>query len=117
MVKFELHEQNKNKLIYWYYPQNHCDKKHGVITVHLEKDKIEITELAEEDFAHCIYPEEINELVNAINLMKSEQGETDFAEPVSSVITITYYGDKALGRISTLINQGEIPTSGTVMWY
>lgn len=117
MVTFELHNQNPEELIYWYYPEGDKEKKHGVIKVDLVNESIDVTELAEQDFVHYIQPSEMNSLIDAINQMRRERGETDFAEPVSEPIRKMFYADHAVNEIAKKINNGEIPKKGMQMWY
>jgi hypothetical protein len=117
MVTFELHRQSQNQLIYWYYPEGKKDKRPGVIAVDLEKEKIEVTELAEDDFSHSIDPCEANEFVDSFNKTAEEEGLTDRLKKISKPIINTIYGGMAVHRIADLINQGTIPESGMNMWY
>ena len=96
MVTFELFSKNEKELIYWYYPEGNKENKHGVIVVDLAEDSIEITKLAEKDYMQIISPDEINGLVDAINQMKKERGETDLEEYINlpvrrNPMTITHY--------------------------
>ena len=46
MVIFELIEENKDRLVYHYYPENRRDKKPGVIEVNCHDNSIKVTEAA-----------------------------------------------------------------------
>lgn len=72
MVTFILVKRNGNLLVYRYYPNDDRSKSPGEITVDLDNQLFEITELAEDDFEYDISPEEINILINAI-MMGSEK--------------------------------------------
>ena len=96
MVTFELFSKKEKELIYWYYPEGNRENTHGVIVVNLVEESIEITELAEKDYIHIISPDEMNGLVDAINQMKKERGETDLEEYINlpvrrNPMTITHY--------------------------
>ena len=81
MVTFKLEERNNDKLIYFYYPEGHEDKRPGTIIADLAKNKITVTELAEED--RIIPPKELNGLAKAINMIKRGNGESDPVELVT----------------------------------
>ena len=117
MVTFELFSKNEKELIYWYYPEGNKENKHGVIVVDLAEDSIEITELAEKDYMQIFSPDEINGLVDAINQMKKERGETDLEEYIIQPVRRIPYGDHALSEIAKQIDSGVIPEKGTVAWY
>ncbi len=117
MVTFRLVEENDRLLIYWYFPDGDEEKRHGVIVVDKEKETIKITELAEDDWERDIPPEEINKLIDAMNEMKAERGETDFVEHISRPRHNIYFGDHAVRRIVEELNNGNIPKKGTAAWY
>ena len=117
MVTFKLIEETDARLVFWYYPEGYEDKKPGTIIVDRIKEEIDITELAEDDWEHVIPLEEINELVDAINRMKQEQGETDYVEPVTEPEHSIYYGDHAVNEIIEHLHKGEIPKKGMQAWY
>lgn len=117
MVTFKLVEQTEKNLIYWYYPENHQDSEPGIITVDLEKDEIEITKVAADDFVRDIHPEEINSLIDSINEMRQERGETDLEEHVTESEHSIMYGDHAVREIIKYLRKGEIPKKGMQMWY
>ena len=96
MVTFKLVEQTEKNLIYWYYPEKHQDSESGIITVDLEKDEIEITKVAADDFVRDIPPEEINSLIDSINEMRQERGEADLEEHVTESEHSIMYSDHAV---------------------
>lgn len=83
MVTFKLIKENENGMIYWYYPNGDESKKHGIIVIDKTEETIKVIKLAEDDFEREIPPKELNEMVDAINEMKAERGETDFVEPAT----------------------------------
>lgn len=54
MVTFILIEENKDKLIYRYYPEGDQTKRPGVIVVNKNTKETKIIELAEEDWEYEI---------------------------------------------------------------
>ena len=116
MVTFKLIEKTENHLIFWYYPEGHEDKKPGIIVVDRVKEEIRITELAEEDWERNIPPEELNELIEAINQMKRGQGKSDFIEPVVESNHSVYYGDHAVDEIVKHLRRNEVPQKGGQAW-
>ena len=60
MVTFKLIEESEDRLVYWYYPEGHEDKKPGVIVVDRVREEVRITDVAEEDWERDIPPEEMN---------------------------------------------------------
>ncbi len=82
-----------------------------------EKKTVKITELAEDDWERDILPEEINKLIDAMNEMKAERGETDFEEHISRTEHSIYFGDHAVRRIVEELNNGNTFKKGTAAWY
>lgn len=117
MVTFKLIEKSEEKLIYRYYPEGNEDKRPGTIIVNRLKEEIELTELAEDDWEREIPAGEINELIESINQMKCENGETDFLDLVTEPKHDVWYGDHALGEIMKHLREGEILEKGMQMWY
>lgn len=116
MVTFKLVEETAETLVFWYYPEGNEDKKPGIIIVDRINEEIDITEVAEDDWERDIPPEELNELVDAINQMKREQGETDYIEPATEAEHNVYYGDHAVSEIAKHLRKGKIPQRGMQMW-
>lgn len=121
MVTFELAEQIEHILIYHYFPENKRDAKCGVITVNLQEESIEITELAEKDWSRTIPPEELNTFRDSINAMRAEDGKPPLTEDELPTATEpcfhAFYGSHAVSRIGELIEDGEIPQRGSSAWY
>lgn len=117
MVTFKLIERSEEKLVYWYYPEGNEDKRPGIIIVDCLKEEIELTELAEEDWERDIPVEEINELIESINQMKRENGETDFLDLATEPEHNIWYGDHAVSEIIKHLRKGEVPKKGMQMWY
>ena len=117
MVKFRLVEETGERLLYWYYPEGRFDEDYGIISVNRGTGDADIIKVAEGDYEHDIPPEEINEMIIAINQMKEELGETDFDELETESIHSVEYGDHAVSRIREAFLKGEVLREGTVMWY
>ena len=117
MVTFILVKRNGNILVYRYYPNDERSKSPGEITVDLDNQLFEITELAEDDFEYDISPEEINILINAINEGKRERGETGLEELVKESEHGCFFGDHAVSGIDEEIRLGKIPEKGMRAWY
>lgn len=117
MVTFRLVEETDERLVFWYYPEGHEDKRPGIIVVDRIKEEIDVTELAEEDWERDIPPEELNELAEAINQMKRERGATDFVELVTEPEHSIYYGDHAVREIAKHLREGKVPKKGRQAWY
>ncbi len=117
MVTFKLIEKTEDKLVYWYYPEGQEDKRPGVIIVDFKTEEIMITELAEEDWERDIPVEELNIIIESINQMKRERGETDFIEKAAEPEHSIYYGDHAVREIKKYLNYGTIPEKGMQAWY
>ena len=62
MVTFKLIEETDEYLLYWYYAEGDESLKPGIIIVDKINGKIDITELAEDDWERDISVEELNEL-------------------------------------------------------
>lgn len=95
MVSFKLIEKCEEELVY-YYPEGNEDKRPGTIIVYRLKEEIELTELAEDDWEREIPAGEINELIESINQMKRENGETDFLSLVTEPEHDIWYGNHAI---------------------
>ena len=117
MVKFIFAEETSAELIYWYYPEGNFDFEHGIIVCNKDTGSISIKRIAEGDYEREIPPEEMNELIVAINQMKEELGETDFLDMETEPEHSVFYGDHAVERIRESFLKGEILKEGTVAWY
>lgn len=96
MVTFKLIEKCEEELVYYYCPEGNEDKRPGTIIVNRLNEEIELTELAEDDWEREIPAGEINELIEAINQMKRENGETDFLSLVTEPEHDIWYGNHAI---------------------
>ena len=117
MVTFFLKEENEQFIIYLYYPDGNDSLKPGIIVVDKIKKDITIKKVAENDIERDIQPEELNELIIAVNEMKKERGATDFMELATEPIHSIYYGDHAVREIFTYLVKGEVPKKGNQVWY
>lgn len=120
MVVFELMSKEEDKIVYKYYPENHTDKKSGLISIRPSTSEYEL-EPAEEDFLCVASVEELNEMRNAINQMRIERGAPELTEeemPSATEDEEWYqYVDHAIRRILEEYEKGNIPEKGTVAWY
>lgn len=80
MVTFKIVEETDEYLLYWYYAEGNESLKPGIIIVDKINGKIDITELAEDDWERDISVEELNELAESVNREIREEGGTDFLE-------------------------------------
>ena len=117
MVTFRLIGEDAHRIVYWYFPEGKEENGHGVIIVDKIQERIDITEVAPDDFERDISPEELNELAEAINQMKCEVGESDFVELSTEPEHSIYYGDHAVRGIIKHLQKGEVPQKGMQMWY
>lgn len=53
----------------------------------------------------------------AINKMKKECGDTDFAELATEPEHSIFYGDHAVSEICKCLAKGEVPKKGRQIWY
>lgn len=112
MVTFKLIEETDEYLLYWYYAEGDESLKPGIIIVDKINGKIDITELAEDDWERDISVEELNELAESVNREIREEGGTDF-EPEHSV----FFGDHAVNAIWDKLREGIVPKKGARAWY
>ena len=117
MVTFKLIEKRNDQLVYWYYPEGNEDTRPGDIVVDRVKEVIEITELAEDDWERDIPTREINNLIESINQMKREDGETDLLGLVTEPEHNIWHGDHAVREIIKHLREGKVPEKGMQMWY
>ena len=90
MVCWYLIEANDEHVVYEYYPEDHKDKKAGIITIDRITERTELTQPAEEDFER--YEKEFNE-------------------------RWYYYYDHAKCGIVEDYNNGIINEKGIAAWY
>lgn len=117
MVTFRCVNKVNNKTTYKYFPEADERKKSGLITFDFANESYEITRLAELDWIREISADELNTLADSINEMKREIGEMDYIEHVSESEQEVVYADKVISRIWECYLNGNIPESGTVVWY
>jgi len=121
MVTFVINSKNAKNVVYKYYPENHTDSIHGVITIHLENGSITLDVVAEEDFLRKISADELNKMRNAINEMRIENGEPPLTEEALPTATESeewyYYAAHAMRRMREEFVKGKILEKGTVAWY
>lgn len=121
MVKFKLKEKADNKFIYEYFPEGDFSKESGIIIVNLPTETVLVEKVAEEDFECHTTADELNNMRNAINEMRAENGEAPLTEKelpsATEVSRWYYYANHAINKLCDLFNNGEEPIDGTVAWY
>lgn len=117
MVTFILKEENERYIVFLYFPNGDKSINPGVIIYDKEKQRIEVTELAEDDWERDITPEELNEMADAINEIKRQYGDTDYAEYTTESEHSIYFGDHAITEILKSLDKGEVPQKGMQIWY
>ena len=121
MVTYFIDSKDATQVVYKYYPENHTDKACGHIRANLDSEKITIDAVAEEDFVCRTSADELNEMRNAINEMRLENGEPPLTEEELPTATEGdewyYYADHMVRRLIEEFEKGNIPESGTVAWY
>ena len=75
MVKFKLKEKTDNKYTYEYFPEADFSKGAGLIIVDLCAEIVFVEKVAEKDFLRRTTIDELNNMRNAINEMRAENGE------------------------------------------
>lgn len=121
MVKFLLKSNNGNVLTYEYYPEGDFDSKAGIITFNTESRTISVDVPAVNDFISSTTIKELNDMRDAINQMRVENGEPPITEDELPTATEDeswyYYGDHAMNKIWKSFLDGKILSEGTVAWY
>ena len=117
MVTFRLIEEDAHRIVYWYLPEGKEENGHGVIIVDKIQHKIDITDIAPDDFERDISPEELNEMTEAMNQLNREVGESDIGEMSTESEHSIYYGDHAVRGIIKHLQKGEVPQKGMQVWY
>lgn len=121
MVTFTIDSKSSDKVVYKYFPENHLDSVGGVISIILDSKEIMLDVVAEEDFICRTSANELNEMRDAINEMRQENGEPSLTEEDFPSATEDeewyYYADHVIRRILDDMEKGNIPEKGTVVWY
>ena len=121
MVTFAIECKDATKVVYRYFPENHMDSSFGVISVQLENGDISLDVVAEEDFVCITSAVELNEMRDAINEMRRENGEPPLTEEELPTATEDdewyYYADHVIRRIRDDMEKGSIQEKATVVWY
>lgn len=113
MVKFILKTKNDNILTYEYFPEGDFESKAGIIILDINFGTISIDVPAEKDFLCSTTAKELNEMRDAINQMRIENGEPELTEDESWY----WYGDHSINSIWKAFCEGKELPEGTVMWY
>ena len=121
MVKFKFKEKTDKKICYEYFPEGDFSKGAGIIIVDTVAKSVCVEKVAEEDFERHTTAAELNDMRNAINLTRAENGEPPLTEEELPTATEGsswyYYANHAIDRLCDLFNNGEEPAEGTVAWY
>ena len=121
MVTFFIDSRDATQVVYKYYPEDHTDKAFGVIIVDLVSEEISVKVVAAEDFLCRTSADELNEMRNAINEIRLENGEPPLTEEELPTATEGsewyYYADHAIRRLIEEFDKGIVPEKGTVAWY
>lgn len=122
MVTFVLLYRDGDILRYAYYPNDHQNKRPGIIEINLKTEMIEIIDMAEEDVVTKHSVEEQNMLRDGVNEMRKENGEPELTEEewptATEVMEKYFFGDHAISKIIySIYRKGEIPKKGMSMWY
>ena len=112
MVKFFLINEENGKYYYEYFPEGKTSLKGGIIVLDKTKEKIYVSEVAEEDYYSVTTAEELNEMRNSVNEMRIQDGEPPLTEEEWSIETedigYYWYADHAISRITEAYEKGII---------
>lgn len=121
MVTFELESMTSDKVVYKYFPENHRESAYGVFSISLTNGDVELEVVAEEDHLCRTSAKELNEMRDAINEMRKENGEPPLTEeelPTATEDEEWYqYADHAIRRVKKVMKEGNLLEKGTVAWY
>ena len=117
MVSFKLAETTEEYLVFLYYPEGRDFKRPGTIVFDRITERLEIKELAEDDWAREISSGELNEFAKHINDLARELGSDEYIKIVNKDGVISFYGDQAKQAILEKLQEGIFPTEGTRYWY
>ena len=121
MVTFKLVSKTETSIIYNYYPEGRETQEFGIICIDLLNDTIILEKLAANDFERVIKKEELNEMREAINKMRLENGESELSEddlPTATEDEVSrFYADHAINAIWKAYKKGTPLKSGSRAWY
>ena len=121
MVTFELKGMTSDKVVYKYFPENHRESAFGVFSISLVNGDVELEVAAEMDYLRRTSAKKLNEMRDAINEMRKENGEPPLTEeelPIATEDEEWYqYADHAIRRIKKAMEEGNILEKDTVAWY
>ncbi len=121
MVTFKLVKQSDTVITYNYYPGGIENGDFDIISIDLINDVALLEKKAANDFERVIKKEELNELRDAINKMRLENGENVLSEnelPIVTEDTVSYYyADQAINAIWDAYKKGTILKNGSRVWY
>lgn len=121
MVTYELLEKTNNKILYIYHPEDDRDSDPGIIAVYTDQQKIMVEKAAGRDSVHVATVEGMNDLREAINASRKEEGLPELTEDELPRPThdeeYFYYASHAMSNIREKLNSGQIPENGMSAWY
>lgn len=121
MVKYILKTRDENTLTYEYFPEGDVESKGGIIVLDTNLETISIDVPAEKDFLRSTTAKELNDMRDAINQMRIENGEPELTEDELPIATEGeswyWYGEHAINSIWKAFLEGKELPEGTVMWY
>ena len=122
MVIFTLHSENATEVKYEYYPEGKKDNNPGIIIIDIIKMQIKEIIPAENDFYVKHTAAEINELRDAANRMRIEEGRPEITEEEwpSAKDDIEYYkyAQHVIEKIDEMYeSRGNFPSEGMAAWY
>lgn len=129
MVLYELIKETKEKLDYSYYPEGHKDKSAGLITIDRINEKIDLTEVAEEDYEIVVTADELLRMDQSFIDLAEEEGDLQRARILREKLEenkkkgkykgfLYYcYASHVIHNLVKEYNRGKIPKSNIVMWY
>ena len=106
MVTFVLDNQDDNKVVFLYYPENDRRKRAGVIQYDKGSKDIGIRRFADLDWFSELTADEIKE--------KREKGIKYFVDTTKESKIFAFYGSPALSEIHKQIDLGRLPLEGKV---
>ncbi|MBQ7962861.1 MAG: hypothetical protein IJ289_09705 [Clostridia bacterium] len=121
MVKCRLKERADNKYTYEYIPEGDFSKDAGIIIVDTAAESVWVEKVSEDDYECHTTADELNNMRNAINEMRAENGEPPLTEeefPTAIKGSMWhYYANHAIKKLCDLFNSGEVPTECIAAWY
>lgn len=121
MVEFFLIKEENGIYYFEYFPEGKTTLRGGIIILDERKEKIYVSEVAEDDFYSVTTAEELNEMRNQVNEMRVQDGEPPLTEeewPIETEdIGYYWYADHAISKIIEAYEKGIILEKGSAAWY